>query len=206
MELTNYSSLFLLTLIALCILLFYNSSHSSVLFNRLFTNDQKSNRISPNSNENSQYFNNNYLRYNKIARSNHVSKVNNRHLLELSSNSSLIKGYKGRGIYIFDNGIKHHIPDWLTFIGMGFDLSQVKSIPDNEIEALPEGEPLSQVISPYERDANGNIIVDHCPCEHKVKNQNTLFNSSICIINNSELTQDIQTHLVDLGYNVHILN
>ena len=39
-----------------------------------------------------------------------------RALYEVSINSTAIKGYRGKSIYILDDGVKHLIPDWITFL------------------------------------------------------------------------------------------
>ena len=45
-----------------------------------------------------------------------LRKWPSRSLYEVSSNSTAIKGYRGRSIYILDSGVKHLIPDWITFL------------------------------------------------------------------------------------------
>ena len=39
-----------------------------------------------------------------------------RALYEASSNGTAIKGYRSKSIYILDDGVKHLIPDWITFL------------------------------------------------------------------------------------------
>ena len=47
-----------------------------------------------------------------------------------------------REIYQMLNGTRHVFPDFGTFVAMGFDTSDVVSIPHNVIALIPIGDPL----------------------------------------------------------------
>ena len=59
---------------------------------------------------------------------------------EVSTNSSVIKG-RGKSIYILDNGVKHHIPDWTTYISLGFTTENIAVVPESILETYPLGDP-----------------------------------------------------------------
>ena len=48
-----------------------------------------------------------------------------RSLYEVSSNSTAVKGYRGKAIYILDDGVKHLIPDWITFLRYPFEFPTI---------------------------------------------------------------------------------
>jgi hypothetical protein len=84
-----------------------------------------------------------------------TKEIIQRRLYEVSINSTAIKGFKGhtkkfhikkkksllhiililsysyllgKSIFILDQGVKHHIPDWITFLSLGFTIDKVKMV------------------------------------------------------------------------------
>ena len=62
-------------------------------------------------------------------------------------------------IFLLDNGVKHHIPDWDTFVNMGFGLGNIKYLTQEEWDAIPEGTE-EEKIADIE-----NLNEPQCPCE-----------------------------------------
>jgi len=71
----------------------------------------------------------------------------------------LVKG-SGKSIYVVEDGILHHIPDWDTFIAYGFDLHNVQYISDQELASYPIGEPLDAAYEEMTAHKQTN-----CPCD-----------------------------------------
>lgn len=82
--------------------------------------------------------------------------------LEEDDKPPVVKG-KGKSVYLIFDGKKHHIPDWNTFVSLGYDISDIKGMSDQDINNIPDGEPLKAIveqphpINPYEE----------CPCLSK---------------------------------------
>ena len=56
----------------------------------------------------------------------------------------VVKG-SGKSIYtITPDGSKHHVPDWDTFVALGFGINSIETISDKELDALPLGPALGQ--------------------------------------------------------------
>ena len=55
-----------------------------------------------------------------------------------------------RKIYVMRGGYRHWIPDWETFQAMGgqTNLSNVSTIADADMAAIPEGAPIPSVLPP----------------------------------------------------------
>jgi hypothetical protein len=63
-------------------------------------------------------------------------------------------------VYTLRNGVRHAIPDWGTFVGLGYDVSEIKTLEDADMAAIPEGDPASAIV---EEVAPENPLKG-CPC------------------------------------------
>lgn len=54
---------------------------------------------------------------------------------------TLLKG-SGAAIYLMQGGVKRVIPDWNTYLTMGFGNRQAAVISDADLSAIPTGQPL----------------------------------------------------------------
>ncbi|MBK8997979.1 MAG: hypothetical protein IPM35_19825 [Myxococcales bacterium] len=57
------------------------------------------------------------------------------------SEGSLIKG-SGPEVFLIENGQRRHVPDPATFDAMGLDWGKVRTVSDEELSRVPQGEPL----------------------------------------------------------------
>eukprot|EP00598_Pedospumella_elongata_P007581 CAMPEP_0184972332 /NCGR_PEP_ID=MMETSP1098-20130426/4341_1 /TAXON_ID=89044 /ORGANISM="Spumella elongata, Strain CCAP 955/1" /LENGTH=638 /DNA_ID=CAMNT_0027494593 /DNA_START=26 /DNA_END=1942 /DNA_ORIENTATION=+ len=72
-----------------------------------------------------------------------------------------IKTYHDKTVYTLSkDGKRHVIPDWATFVGLGYDVGEIKTIEDAEMEKIPIGEPASQIV---EEKLDDNPMRG-CPC------------------------------------------
>ena len=71
--------------------------------------------------------------------------ANNITLYEITTKyPDVIKGQKDRSIYILDQGIRHLVPDWVTYISLGLDKIKARVMGDAEVIKFPLGEPVSE--------------------------------------------------------------
>lgn len=70
------------------------------------------------------------------------------------------KTYHDRTVYVISGGKKHAIPDWGTFVALGYDVSNIKTYEDAFMAGIPEGEPASAIV---EAPKIGNPMKG-CPC------------------------------------------
>jgi len=125
----------------------------------------------------------------------------------------LVKG-SGKSIYVVENGILHHIPDWDTFIAYGFDLNNVKYISDAELNSYPVGEPL---------DAAYEEMTAHkrtkCPCDtSNIPDDassilNTTYTPSLiakrytCIVDNTNAKKFFQKYTkINMNINIRMID
>jgi uncharacterized protein YceK len=75
----------------------------------------------------------------------------------------VIKTYRDRTVYTLKDGVRHVIPDWATFVALGYDVSEIKTLEDAALEAYPLGEPASAIVeeAPVPNPLKG------CPCVSK---------------------------------------
>lgn len=99
----------------------------------------------------------------------------------------VIKTYRDKSVYILHNGTRHVIPDWKTFVSLGYDLRDIQTYDDAKLEAIPLGEPASQILeapevkNPFKR----------CPCISTAAyeaslNKATKATHLICLIENAQ--------------------
>lgn len=76
------------------------------------------------------------------------------------SKDPVVKTYHDRTVYVLKDGMKHSIPDWGTFVALGYDVSNIKTLEDADLAAIPEGEPASAIVEApkIENPLRG------CPC------------------------------------------
>ena len=72
----------------------------------------------------------------------------------------VIKTYRDRTVYTLRDGIRHEIPDWATFVALGYDVSEIKTLEDADMEAIPKGDPASQIVEA----PTVNNPLKGCPC------------------------------------------
>ena len=103
----------------------------------------------------------------------------------------VIKTYRDRAVYVLDtNNTRHVIPDWSTFVSLGYDQREIITLRDEEMNAIPEGEPLDPIVeeklpqNPYSQ----------CPCFANSQYVSLMKNSSIhkpsyqvCFVNSTVL-------------------
>jgi hypothetical protein len=58
----------------------------------------------------------------------------------------VIKPVHGKSVYLLEDGVKHFIPDWSTFVSLGYDISSIRYMDDAEVNALPEGSEVKQIV------------------------------------------------------------
>ena len=125
----------------------------------------------------------------------------------------LVKG-SGKSIYVVENGILHHIPDWDTFIAYGFDLHNVKYISDAELNSYPVGEPLD--VAYEEMTAHKR---NKCPCDtSNIPDDassilNTTYTPSLiakrytCIVDNTNAKKFFQTYAkINMNINIRMID
>jgi hypothetical protein len=78
----------------------------------------------------------------------------------LGGKFKVVKTYHDKSVFLLDqDNIRHHIPDWATFIALGYDVNDIVTVTDAEMAGYTIGNPLNpiveeQVHNPFER----------CPC------------------------------------------
>jgi hypothetical protein len=73
----------------------------------------------------------------------------------------VVKTYRDRSVYVVDNAnTRHHIPDWSTFLSLGYDVSNIQTITDEAMAALTLGAPLDPIA---EEPTPPNPFAG-CPC------------------------------------------
>ncbi len=99
----------------------------------------------------------------------------------LKAPAVMVAGQKA--IYTVENGRKHLIPDWDTFCNLGYDLSSVKYITQQEMNSYPDAEVLKEVAESGHRDYK-----KECPCHSKSRQPYTLNKDlrirNICFLKN----------------------
>jgi hypothetical protein len=68
-----------------------------------------------------------------------------RSALAIPPDGTLITGPERGTIWVMQDGLKHAIPNWDTFIGNGWSYDNVAHLSTPEIQAIPDGSPLSPV-------------------------------------------------------------
>lgn len=63
-------------------------------------------------------------------------------LPELEVRDGMIVAAKGMGIWYIDDGVRRHVPDVKTQIAMGIGMHIVVTLHPEQLEAVPEGEPM----------------------------------------------------------------
>ena len=56
----------------------------------------------------------------------------------------LLKGNRN-GIYYVNGGVRHLVPDFYTFTHMGFNVSAIRKVKDDELSAIPEGDKIAPI-------------------------------------------------------------
>lgn len=88
----------------------------------------------------------------------HVSKQNTkRHLRPVNQ---AVKTPSSKSVYYIEDGTLHHIPDWNTFVSLGYDVDDIKVISDEELAKIPMGEAAGQI---WEDKVPDSPLKD-CPC------------------------------------------
>lgn len=54
----------------------------------------------------------------------------------------VIRGYGSQEIFVVTDGQRHSIPDWETFLSLGYNGNEIKKMPEAQVEAIPLGSPL----------------------------------------------------------------
>lgn len=65
----------------------------------------------------------------------------------------------GKSIFRLINGYKQHIPDWNTFIGLGYGINDIKRMTDQELDVIPLGAAIDSIVE--EKPFNPH---EKCPC------------------------------------------
>lgn len=75
---------------------------------------------------------------------------------------AFVKG-SGPTIYFMESGSKRPIPDWDTYLSLGGkpDLSNVCTIPDDQLAAIPTGSPASGPAAPPAASSGGVLLSDN---------------------------------------------
>lgn len=72
----------------------------------------------------------------------------------------VIKPVHSKAVYMLEEGVKHLIPDWATFVSLGYDISNIRYMDDAEADAIPEGNWVKQIVEEtIEKHPFGK-----CPC------------------------------------------
>jgi hypothetical protein len=73
----------------------------------------------------------------------------------------VIKTYYDRSVYtLSSDNVRHLIPDWSTFVSMGYDVGEIRTLKDEEMNAIPIGKEASAIV---EAPTIENPLKD-CPC------------------------------------------
>jgi len=108
----------------------------------------------------------------------------------LNSNKlTVIKAGRNRAVYVLDtHNQRHLIPDWSTFVSLGYDVSDIKSISDAEMNSYVEGDSLDPIA---EEETPPNPF-SQCPCFSNAQHIANLKNSTlikhkyhVCFVNNT---------------------
>lgn len=102
----------------------------------------------------------------------------------------IVKNYRDRTVYTLKDGVRHAIPDWATFVALGYDVSEIKTLEDAALEAYPLGDPASAIVEapPIPNPLKG------CPCvstdvyEQSLK-QYVHKTHTFCFIENKQSTE-----------------
>ena len=74
---------------------------------------------------------------------NHIENYRHGLLNSVLVNGTLLKRFGGEEVYLISVDLKRHLfPDGETFLNMGFDWDDVKSVPAAVAFTIPEGIPL----------------------------------------------------------------
>lgn len=72
----------------------------------------------------------------------------------------VIKTYHGKSVYLLDEDkVKHHIPDWSTFVALGFDVRDISVVSNEEMNSYVEGNQLDKIEETITRNPSHS-----CPC------------------------------------------
>jgi hypothetical protein len=72
----------------------------------------------------------------------------------------VIKTYRGKSVYLLDEDkVRHHIPDWSTFVALGFDARDISAVSDEEMNSFVEGNQLDRIQATQAHDPSHS-----CPC------------------------------------------
>jgi hypothetical protein len=64
----------------------------------------------------------------------------------LGSRLKVVKTYRDRSVYVVDGeNVRHYIPDWSTFLTLGYDVGDIVTLTDEAMEALKLGDPLDSI-------------------------------------------------------------
>jgi hypothetical protein len=105
-----------------------------------------------------------------------------------SSKDRVIKTYSDATVYLLKNGTKHVIPDWDTFLSLGYDINNLKTLDDVVMMSYPLGEPVSVV----KMEATLQNPYKDCPCVTQAKYYESTVKSlskrshMLCFIDNDE--------------------
>ena len=78
----------------------------------------------------------------------------------LAKRARVIKSPTDATVYTFKAGVKHVIPDWNTFVSLGYDVSNIETLPAAEIAAIPTGDTVGLI---KEEPTAPNPLFN-CPC------------------------------------------
>lgn len=118
----------------------------------------------------------------------------------------VIKTYRDRTVYILKDGVRHTIPDWATFVALGYDVSEIKTLEDATVEGYPLGEDASAIkeAPPIPNPLKG------CPCVSTDVYEQSLQqyvhkNPMFCFIENaqsSEFLKQFDNKLMNIQHKV----
>lgn len=107
--------------------------------------------------------------------------------LSSAKRARVIKSYNDATVYTYKGGVKRPIPDWNTFVSMGYDVSQIENFSAEEIAAIPTADSVAQI----KEERIDNPIKD-CPCVSNAQYKASIDNSNpkqhhlICLVDNEE--------------------
>ena len=111
----------------------------------------------------------------------------------IHARDQVIKTYHDRSVYtLSEDNVRHYIPDWSTFVALGYDVSNIKTLSDEDMAKIPIGEPASAIVEVPLPDNP----MKGCPClsdaaysESIEAPKRTPRAQLICLIENRESTE-----------------
>ena len=85
-----------------------------------------------------------------------------RRTMSVERKGEVVQG-AGRSIYLIVDNVRHHIPDWSTFVSLGFGADNIKRIPQEKLDGYTEG----PAVGAIEEAVNAPSPYEGCPCVHQ---------------------------------------